>query len=137
MRRASFILVGIVALQFCIAALAERQFWRYFPDGDIPKWVELLGPCNWVAIVGLLYLWCRADAKDRRVTIPVATSILVPLLFPIGVPYYYLRTYPARTAFQHIGMAVVFIACCIGVAWLGQKLVFDYIFIWTNHRRTL
>jgi hypothetical protein len=137
MRRASFFLVGIVASQFGIAALARRQYWRYFPEGDAPKWVEFLGPCHWVAVVGLLYLWCKADAKDRRVRIPVATSILVPLFFPIGVPYYYLRTYPTRTAFQHIGMAVVFTACCIGAILLGQKLVEDYIFIWTNHQRTL
>jgi hypothetical protein len=136
LRRASLFLVGIIAVQFGFAAMDEAQHWLYFPDGDIPTWQQLLGHCYWVAVVGLLYLWCREDAKDRVVTPPFAISILVPVLFPIGVPYYYWPTYPSRSAFLHVGLAVLFLAACAAAFWLGRRLVFDYYAIWTNHPHT-
>jgi hypothetical protein len=136
MRRANFFLAGIVALQFGFAAEAEYEFWHYVPDGDVPEWLRFLGYCYCPAVVGLLYLWCRADAQGRRVRISVITSVLVPLLFPVSIPYYYLRTYPARSAFLHIGLAGAFIALCVAAFWLGHTLAFDYYAIWTNHPRT-
>ena len=137
MRRASFFLVGIIAAQFGFAAFGEMQYWKYFPDdGDNPNWLEWINHSDWIVVLGLLYFWCRGDAKDRRVTIPVAISILVPLLFPVGVPYYYFRTYPARSALLHIGFAILFLTACVGAFWLGHRLAFDYYAIWTNHPRT-
>ena len=112
------------------------QYWKYFPDeGDNPNWLEWINHSYWIVVVGLLYFWCRADAEDRGVKIPVAISILEPLLFPVGVPSYYFRTYPARSAFLHIGMAGIFIALCVAAIWLGHTLAYDYYAIWTNHPR--
>jgi hypothetical protein len=138
MRRANLFLAGIIAQQFGFAALAEAQFWHYFPDGDIPEWVQVISKWYWywVVLVALLYFWCKADAKDRQVVIPVTTSVLVPLLFPIGIPYYFLRTYSTRPAILHIGWAVIFVASCVAAFWLGHMLTFDYYAIWTNHPRT-
>ena len=113
MRRASFYLTGIIALQVVFAAEIEVRFWLYFPDVDVPGWDVPFGYCYWPAVVGLLYLWCRADAKDRRVALPLSTFVWVPLLFPLGVPYYYFRTYPARSAILHIGLSGIFIAICV------------------------
>jgi hypothetical protein len=79
MRCASYFLVGIIALQVGFAAFGEMQYWKYFPDeGDNPNWLEWINRSYWIVVVGLLYFWCRADAKNRGVTIHVAISILVP-----------------------------------------------------------
>jgi hypothetical protein len=133
MRRSSFFLAGIMMCQFGFAALGEVRYWLWFPEGDIPKWYQVAMKCYWLSVVGLLYFWCRADAKGRQLAITVTTSILVPLLFPIGVPFYYLRTYPTRSALIHIGLAVIFVALCVAAFWLGRTLMFDYYAIWTNH----
>ena len=132
MRRASYFLAGIILLQVVVAAEAERRLWLYFPDGDVPGWLVLLGYCYWPAVVGLLYLWCRADAKDRRVAMPPSTFVWVPLLFPVGIPYYYFRTYPARSATFHIGLAGIFTALCATALWLGHALAHEYYATWRN-----
>ena len=133
MRSASLFLAGIIAWQFGFAALSEAQHWLYFPDASIPLGLQIISKCYWLGIVGFIYCWCRADAKSRHLVIPVATSLFVPLLFPLGVPYYYLHTYPTRRAFAHIGMFLIFVASCVVVLWAGHMVAFDYYAIWTNH----
>jgi hypothetical protein len=86
--------------------------------------------------VAWLYVWLKSDAGDRRIPLSLGTSMLVPLLFPIGIPYYYFRTYTTRTAILRIGLATLFAAACIAAVWLGSTLAFNYYAIWTNQPGT-
>jgi len=87
------------------------------------------GTGYWISWVIFVYLWCRADAKDRQVGLPLLASVLVPLLFPLGVPYYFLRTYPRRRAWLHIGMALLFAVACVAVARITAGIAFYYIIV--------
>src|SRR3954452_7262236 len=89
-------LAAILLLQIGYAIFCQVQFWNTFPDGDMNQVPD--GTGYWIAWVIFLYLWCRADAKVRQVGLPLVASVLVPLFFPLGVPYYFLRTYPRRSA---------------------------------------
>ena len=127
MRRAHIYLISILLLHIGYAVLYQVQFSNNFPDGDMDK---VPGPATyWIPLLILLYLWCAADAKDRHVDLPVLRSVLVPLLFPIGVPYYFLRTYARRRALLHIGLAVIFAAACLAVAKVTSMLAFYYIIV--------
>jgi F0F1-type ATP synthase assembly protein I len=127
MRRAHIYLASILLLHIGYVLLYAVQFWSNVPDGDMDK---VPGPATyWIPLLILLYFWCKADAKDRHVNLPLLPSVLVPLLFPIGVPYYFLRTYARRRALLHIGLAVIFAAACLAVAKLTYMLAFYYLIV--------
>ena len=140
MTRAHIWLVAILA-QFCgFGALGQASWWMYLDGPKAPAWLPLATtsvPAFSMCLVGFLYLWCRADAKGRRISLAPGISILVPLLFPIGIPYYYLRTYPTRSAIFHICLAAIFAVACFAAGRLGAELVFRYFAVWTNHPRGL
>jgi hypothetical protein len=125
--RTGVFLGGILGLQFGVGAFAVAERWLYFPDGDVPISAGAVNVIYWIGIVGLLYGWCRADAKCRQLAIPAIEFLLVPLLFPVGIPYYYLHTYPLRAALLHIGGAAVFVLSCVAAFWLGLTLPRSYI----------
>jgi hypothetical protein len=52
-----------------------------------------LGFC---AAIGL-FAWCKLDSQERGVTCPMG-ALLVGTIAVIGVPYYFLRTMPFRSA---------------------------------------
>jgi hypothetical protein len=120
-------LAAILLLQIGYVIFYQVRFWNNFPDGDMDQVPD--GTGYWIALVILLYLWCRADAKDRQVALPLIASVLVPLLFPVGVPYYFLRTYSRRRALLHIGLAVAFAAVCLSVARITGQVAFYYIIV--------
>ncbi len=127
MKRAHIYLASILLLHVGYITLYEVQFWNNFPDGD---WDKVPGPATyWLPLLMLLHLWCKADAKDRHVDLQFFPSVLVALLFPIGVPYYFLRTYPRRLALLHIGLAVMFAAACLAVAKVTYMLVFYHLMV--------
>jgi len=67
----------------------------------------------------LLFSWCKADAHLRGINPPRGAPMLVGLFAIIGVPYYYFRTRPWRTALWHCVKAAGFIlaiALCGGIA---------------------
>lgn len=135
MKRSHIFLVGILFLFFGVGVLGVMEFWHYL---DLPPstWYQVIANpvVFWMCLMGLLYSWIKADANDRSIPLSLGTSILVPLLFPIGIPYYYLRTYATRSALLHIGLAVLFVGACIATARLGAELTFEYYAVWTNPR---
>ncbi len=46
----------------------------------------------------LAALWCKLDAKDRRVTLPPWNVVLIVLLVFVGLPTYFFRTMSFRAA---------------------------------------
>ena len=49
-------------------------------------------------LVGLIFFWCRFDAADRGVSIPLWNRILIVALAVVGVPVYFFRTRPPGQA---------------------------------------
>jgi hypothetical protein len=49
-------------------------------------------------LVGLIFFWCRFDAAERRVSIPLWNRILIVALAVVGVPVYFFRTRPRGEA---------------------------------------
>lgn len=128
MRHAHLYLAAILLLHAGVAALDEAYFWLYIPDGEgLVEAAWMRSPAiYWVPLIVLLSVWCRVDAKNRRVKPPLGAVLVVPLLFPIGVPYYYWRTYPRHAAFVHIGLFVIFAAACVAALWIGRRIAFQY-----------
>ena len=58
---------------------------------------------------GLLFAWCKADARARGISLPGGSAILVGLVSPIGVPLYYFRTLPWRLAAVATGKAILYL----------------------------
>ena len=126
MKRTHLLLLAIVALNVGYAILGQVWVWFYMPDGNTPVAMRLAIPAYWAALLGILLFWCRADATDRRLGIPIGQLIIMSLLFPIGVPHYFFRTYPLPRALAHTGLAIAFVAFCVGATWLAARLSYRY-----------
>jgi len=120
-------LAAILVLHIGYALFYQVRFWNNFPDGDQNQVPD--GTGYWIALVFLLFLWCRADARFRQVDLSLLASVLVPLLFPVAVPYYFLRTYSRGRAWLHIGLAILFAVSCVSVAAITGQVAFYYIII--------
>jgi hypothetical protein len=132
MRHAHIYLIAIVLLHVATSALFEAYFWLYVPDGGPGgDWMRS-GWIYWLPLFGLLYIWCRVDAKDRHVELPFGASTLVAFLFPIGVSYYFFKTYPRRRALIQIALAAAFISACIAASWIGNRVAFCHYAFWTD-----
>jgi hypothetical protein len=136
MRRSHIFLVMILALHFAMGAGWEYRFWNYYPDGYPPRLLDwFLTPYVYWSIVAIsLYFWSRTDAKLRGISLPAVATFIVPLLFPIGVPYYFLRTYQVRPAVVRIGLSAAFVGACIATQIASGGLVWNYYAVWTNYR---
>ena len=132
MKRGHTYLAAIVVLTIGYVVLHQVRFWQAFPDRSFER---IPAPAlYWIPLLILLYLWCRSDAKERRIDLPIATSILVPLFFPIGIPYYFFHTYDTRRALLRIASAAIFSIGCIIAAMLASRLTENYML--TGHLTT-
>jgi hypothetical protein len=132
MKPAHFYLAAILLLHLSVGILGEAHFWKYMPDGG-PGGDWMISPAiYWVPLLILIYLWLRADARYRQAVLPPWLSIAAPIVFPIGVPFYYFRTNRVYTAFFRIGLLLLFAGACFATLWLGTKLAFNYYAVWTN-----
>lgn len=52
----------------------------------------------WVPLAVLLFMWCKADTAERSIDSPPGATVLVGLLAPLGVPYYFFRALPWQKA---------------------------------------
>jgi hypothetical protein len=132
MRIAHLYLGAVLLLHIVVAILYEAHFWNYTPDGG-PEGDWMTSPAiYWSPLLVLIFLWIRADAKDRHVVLSPWLSFAIPLLFPLGVPFYYFRTNQPLRAFQRSAMFLLFVAACLAALRLGNLLAFNYYAIWTN-----
>jgi hypothetical protein len=70
-------------------------------------------------VSALLFRWCRVDAQERRVK--HATPLLLALVPPVGLPYYFFRTRPVGKAFGSLGKSLLF--------YLATAIVYDVCFL--------
>jgi len=55
----------------------------------------------------LLFVWCNADIKQRAIQSPPAAALLVASFALVGVPYYFVKTRPLKSAAAHIAGATL------------------------------
>ena len=77
----------------------------FFVAGLVEPFVAVAGePLSAGAVVHsfviavLCYSWCQADASVRGITLPSGSALIAGLLPPVGVPLYFFRSRPWRTA---------------------------------------
>ena len=133
MRHANLYLGAIILLHAAAAALSEAWFWNYAPDGGSAGDWMISPAIYWIPLLCLIFIWCRIDANQRKVRLSFGGSMLVTLFFPIGVPYYFFRTYSRRLALVRSGQFLAFIAACVVALWLGNELTRRYYAVWTNN----
>lgn len=64
----------------------------------------------------LIYLWCKADARERQLVVPSGYTMFATLLAPLGMPVYLIKTRkPLRAALMSLLKALGFF---IGVSML-------------------
>ena len=103
MSSANRLLLGIAAT-FVVTGIVEP----HLPNpGQFPNEI---GVAQIFVLAGLLFAWCKADAASRGVRPPAGAPLLVALFALIGVPYYFFRTRPWRTALLDTGRALGFLA---------------------------
>ena len=72
----------------------------------------------WVPLAVLLFMWCKADMEERRIDSPPGATVLVGLLAPLGVPYYFFRALPWQKAATATILAVV--------AFVGMQVTWQF-----------
>ena len=79
-----------------------------------------------LALAVLLFAWCKAHASVQGIAPPVGAPLLVALLAPIGLIYYFFRAFPWRSASAGLGKSLlVFLVCgalYAGGLFLGSRL---------------
>jgi hypothetical protein len=57
----------------------------------------------------LIYLWCKADARERQILVPSGYTMFATLLAPLGMPVYLIKTRtPLRAALVGMVKALCF-----------------------------
>jgi apolipoprotein N-acyltransferase len=107
-KRTTLSLIGIAALFAASGAVAPQL--RDASDERGLGFIFSL-PCSI-----FLFVWCKAHAGARGIDPPTASTPLVALLAPIGVPYYFLRSMPLPAALWAIVKSICYF---IGVTFLA------------------
>ena len=66
-----------------------------------------------VVLALLLFAWCKAHAASRGIKPPTGAAVLSALIPPIGLPYYFFRSYPWRRALLSLGKALLIFLLCV------------------------
>ena len=119
MGRDKLILIAIVA-SWPIAGLIEPFTPSY---GRAYNEVTLV---HSVVLAFLLFAWCKEHATARGIKPPTGAAVLCALIAPIGLPYYFFRSYPWRRALRSLGKALLILLLCIflyaGGLYVGSLL---------------
>ena len=106
MTRDRFLLVLLVAT-WPLAGLLEPLAPSYGPQ--LHNEVSL-GHALVLAV--LLFAWCKAHASTQGISPSFGAPILVALLAPVGLVYYFFRAFPWRSALASMGKSLlVFLVC--------------------------
>lgn len=75
-----------------------------------------------VVLAFLLFAWCKAHASSRGVKPPTGAAVLSAVVPPIGLPYYFFRSYAWRRALLSLGKALLIFLLCV-VLYAGGMCV--------------
>ena len=130
MRRDRILLALLLLLHVVYFSRKEAEQWFIWPDGDFARAV---GPIwYWAPLLALAWLWCGTNAAYRHVKLSVGGALLAGVLFPIGVPYYFLKTYDKAQAIRQIGWFVAFACACVALGALSGWTTHKYYAVWSN-----
>jgi hypothetical protein len=108
MTKDRWLLVAILA-SCVVAGLAEP----HLPNPGQP--FNEVGVAHSLVLAVLLFAWCREDAASRGVNVPNGAPLLVAIISPVGIPYYFFRALPWRKAIRACLLALGFVAVAVAV----------------------
>lgn len=100
----------LLALSFFFAGLADAFVSTPQSPNSIVAFVHTF------FIAALVYLWCKADAAERRTPPPAGAPLFAALLPPLGVPVYFFRSRPLRPALVATALALVFLVLLVSLS---------------------
>ncbi|HET6552972.1 MAG TPA: hypothetical protein VFG49_05470 [Dyella sp.] len=83
-------LVIAMATIWLIAGVVEP----HLPHAGQP--LNEVGIAQSFVLVILLFAWCKAHAVSHQITAPKAAALLVGIIPPVGIPYYFFRGFGWR-----------------------------------------
>lgn len=108
------VLLLIMAATWLIVGFVEPftpSYGEFYNEASLP---------HTVVLALLLFAWCKAHAARIGRIPPVGAPLLVALLTPVGVPYYFFRTFDWRRASVAVLKALLFFIGCGLLNYGGQ-----------------
>jgi|SRR5579862_5720046 len=99
------ILVIAMAISFIITGIVEPSF----PNPG--QMFNETGAIQSILMAILLFAWCKAHAAANKIKIPTGAPILVAIIAPIGIPYYFFRGFGWRKGFSLLLLAIITFLC--------------------------
>ena len=84
------VLVAMLLASFFLAGLFEPKF--------LPRSPTAAEIAEYCVSTFLVFAWCKADAVHRGIRPPIGAPVLCAFVPPLGLPYYFFRTRPWRSA---------------------------------------
>ena len=75
-----------------------------------------------VVLSVLLFAWCKSHAATLGVVPPMGAPLLVGLIAPVGIPYYFFLAFSWRRALLAMGKTLLFAVFCVLLSAGGQFL---------------
>jgi hypothetical protein len=114
------ILLLVLGASFFIAGVVEALE----PSSSQP--MGSIAVVHTVIIAIISFAWCKAHAASRGIIPPSGSALLVGLLPPVGVPVYFFRSMPWKTALLATLKAIGFLALALALSEAGL-FVTEYI----------
>ena len=70
----------------------------------------------------LIYLWMKSDARSRSSVAPAGATPLIPVLLPLAVPYYLLRTRKNWQKLSALSLLTIYILLMLVLIQVGESL---------------
>jgi len=115
MTRDRILLLAIAASWFVVGFLGPftPSYGQAYNETALPYWLVLSA---------LLFTWCKSHAATLGIAPPAGAPLLVGLIAPVGIPYYFFRVFSWHRAFLAMGKTFLFAVSCIALSVGGQFL---------------
>ena len=100
MRHDRWLVISMAAV-WAVAGIVEP----HLPNAGAP--INETGVVQSLAMTLLLFAWCKAHAAAHTKRPPVAAPLLVAVLSPVGLPYYFFRGYGFKKGLGLLGLAIL------------------------------
>jgi hypothetical protein len=118
-----------------IVILIAAALWGFL-EGILPEdsqYIQMVDVMISLLLSLLVLIWCLLDSEEWNFKISLKLSIVIFLLWVVGIPYYIFQTRKGRTALVTLCLSVLFLFmvsalyCCL--YWVGGRLS-DWIYIY-------
>ena len=98
-------LVVAMAVTWLVAGAVEP----HLPNAGQP--FNPVGTAQSLVLAFLFFAWCKAHAAKHHIAPPAAAALLVGIIPPVGIPYYFFRGFGWR---EGIRGSLIATSCLIG-----------------------